>query len=412
MAALALAVALLAAACGDSPSAPGENEGEAPALITELPRSLTAQESDVLRASNRFGFALMEELVAETEGENLFFSPLSASMALGMTLNGADGETFDQMRSTLGFGDLDQAAINESYGTLMELLQELDPHVTFGIANSIWTKQGFPVREDFLQRVRTHFQAEVAEVDFADPATLARINGWVSERTNGTIDEILSSAPAGIVMFLLNAIYFQGDWRGAFDPTETTRRAFHRADGSTVQVHMMEREGELRHGGGPGFQIVELPYGGDAFVMDVVLPDDGTTPEELAAGLDDATWDEWTKTLATRPLLLEMPRFELEWEKTLNEPLKALGMVDAFTGSRADFSRLTPGGGPWIDRVFQKSFVKVDEKGTEAAAATGVVAVESAPGLAVLLRRPFLLAIRERLSGTVLFMGIVNDPTG
>jgi serpin B len=398
---------LAAGTCSDSPSGLGAGP---PARIDELPRALSAAERAVLEASNRFAFRLAGELLPVGPGENLFFSPLSASMALGMTLNGAGGATFDQMREVLGFEGLGQSAINEGYRDLIELLVGLDPSVRFEIGNSIWQELGFPVEPDFLDRVEDHFGAEVEEVDFGDASTLERINGWVDEATEGTIEQIFSALPVNVVMVLLNAIYFKGDWTVPFDEDFTSIGDFHRSDGSTVPTDLMMRDDTVAYVATERFQAVDLPYGGGAFSMTVILPAEGVSPEELVQELDEDAWQGWLGGLFTTRVALTLPSFELEWEAKLNEALETLGMVDAFDPGRADFTRLTPGGGVWIDLVKQKAFVRVDEKGTEASAATAVVIVQSAPP-SVRVDRPFLFVVRERLSGTILFMGIVNDPT-
>jgi len=394
-------------ACSDSPTEPGG----APEPITELPRALSATEVELLDAGNRFGFDLLAEMAPKHAHENLFFSPLSASMALGMTLNGADGETYAEMRDMLGFEGMDQEEINQAYATLLELLQGLDPQVTVEIANSVWYREGVGVDAGFLQRIRTSFEAEADGVDFSDPATLDRINGWVDDQTRGTIPTLLDQVPAGLVMFLANAVYFNGDWTDAFDPDQTTTGSFTRADGSTVDADFMRKERtEVGFREVEGHQVVELPYGGQAFAMTVVLPAQGTAASEVAAGLDVETWASWTDGLPTREVALHLPKFELDWVRRLNDDLQGLGMRDAFDAGAADFSRMVPGGGVWVDFVLQKSFVRVDEVGTEASAATGVAVVESAPPL-VRADRPFVFAIRERLTGSVLFLGVVDDPS-
>lgn len=406
MAVVALGLLSLAA-CSDSPTTPGD--GVEP--ITELPRALTAAETDLLTAANGFGFDLLNVLAPEHRGSNLFFSPLSASMALGMTLNGADGATYAQMRDMLGFQGMDQEEINRAYATLLELLQGLDPHVTVEIANSVWHREGLGVDVAFLNRVRESFDAEVDGVDFGDPATLGRINGWVDEKTHGTIDKLVDQLPPGLVMLLMNAVYFNGDWTTQFDPAETRSGTFTTGDGREVTADFMHLEkAQVRMGSWQGHEVLELPYGGQAYAMTVVLPDAGTEAAGLAATLDAGGWDALTASLGDREVNVQLPKFELEWTRTLNQDLQALGMQDAFSPGLADFSRMIPGGGVWVDQVLQKSFVRVDEVGTEAAAVTGVFVVESA---APTFRadRPFLFAIRERLSGTVLFLGVLDDPS-
>ncbi|MYB07287.1 MAG: serpin family protein [Gemmatimonadetes bacterium] len=388
--------------CGDSVTGPGAHE------ITELPRALTAAEGEIIGASNRFTFDLLGQ--ANRPSEDLFLSPLSASMALGMTLNGAAGETWDQMRGVLGFGTLTQEEINASYESLIDLLVGLDPAVETAIGNSVWTRQGFPVHADFLASVRETFGAEVAELDFANPAVSARINEWVKAATNGRIEDIVPAViPVSVVMYLINTIYFKGSWTYQFDPSDTRPEPFHLDDGSVRTVPLMTFHRELPYQENDRFQAVDLPYGGRAFSMTVLLPRQGVTVDVLAASLDAAEWEDIAGGFNDTELLLYLPRFRLPYERKLNDDLAALGMVDAFD-RRADFSRLSHVSGLFISEVKQKSWVEVNEEGTEAAAATVVEIRESSAGPVVRADRPFLFFIRERLSGTILFAGKLASP--
>jgi serpin B len=366
------AFGLGAAACSD-PSAPATGP------ITELPRPLSTTEREVLARSNAFAFTLAGELLPEAANENLFYSPLSASMVLGMLLNGADGRTYEQIRNVLAFQNLTQEQINQGYSDLTDLLTTLDPTVTIELANSIWARNGFPVQPDFMTRVRTSFDAEAQNVDFGDPATLPRINRWASDATHGRIEEIFRELPPNVVMVLLNAIYFKANWTQQFDKARTERAPFTRPDGSRVTADLMYLDAEVPALHGATFSMVELPYGGEAFSMVVAVPAPGIPVETMVNGLNAESWNSRLGALSPGRTIVRLPRFELEWEKKLNEPLQAIGMTDAFDAGRADFRRLTPGGGVWLDLVKQKAYVKVDEEGTEAAAVTGAVIVESAP---------------------------------
>lgn len=403
-----LAVALLAG-CDDI-FGPGEPEGPPPE-ITDLPRALSAVEVDALRSSNAFGLDLLGEILTDAPTETHFLSPLSASMALGMALNGAGGATFDAMREALRFGDLDEAEINAAYQGLVELLAEVDPEVSFQLANAIWYREGLTPRADFVSRAEEHFGATVDGLDFSDPAAAEVINDWVEDATNGRIEDMVEPPiPGNVVAMLLNAIHFQGDWREPFDPERTEETPFHGPDGPTGTVQLMDLDAELRHRSAGSYDAVELPYGGGAFVMDVVVPRGDATVAGVLEALADGGWDELVATLGDRPerrVRVRLPRFELEWERTLNDDLSAMGMGGAFDAG-ADFSRMFEDSDPWIDKVRQKSFVRVDEEGTEAAAATQVVMVESAPP-EIRADRPFLIVIRERLSGAVLFIGAVME---
>jgi serpin B len=333
-------------------------------------------------------------------------------MLLGMLLNGADGETYTQMRGALGFQGMTQDEINRGYADLTELLLGLDPTVTIELGNSVWAKQGFPVLADFSERVRTSFRAEAETVDFNNPATLGRINGWVNDATHGRIEKIFDELPRDVVMVLLNAVYFKASWTEQFDRARTERAPFTRSDGSTVTADLMYlNSSEVSVHSGSGVSVVEMPYGGGAFSMVAVLPDRGTSINAFVDGITVQTWSGWMSSLSKRQVFVRLPRFELRWEKELNAPLWQIGMPNAFNPAAADFRRLTPGGGVYLSLVKQKTFVKVDEEGTEAAAVTGgIVAPTSAPP-EIRFDRPFLFVLRERLTGTILFLGVVNDPT-
>jgi len=399
---------VLLAACSN-PIGPGDVEE-----ITELPRSLSVAESEVITRSNHFGVDLLREVLADDARDNVILSPLSASMALGMTLNGADGGTFDAMRGGLGFGELEQEEINEAYQGLIALLTELDPTVRFDIANSVWARDDFPFHQIFFDVVAAAFDAEATALDFSDPATVEVINAWVDEKTEGFIDSIIEEIDPALVMLLLNAIYFDGTWTNSFDPADTRQQTFQREDGSTVMVDMMSiADVELGFGSGmvgeTGYTAVELPYGGEAFSMLVVVPHGDV--RDLVADLDDEALSGITDAMT--PTVVDgvsIPKFELSYDAYLNDALKRMGMEVAFTPS-ADFTRMSPLGDQLcIAFVRQKTFMEVDERGTRAAAVTAVgVGLESFTGLVA--DRPFLLAIRERLSGTLLFIGVVGDPT-
>ncbi|MEX2582871.1 MAG: serpin family protein [Gemmatimonadota bacterium] len=402
-----LTISVLAAAATAGCEGP---TGPVPELDA-LPRSLTAFEEAVIGGSNGFAFDLLREVNEAHRAENVFISPLSVSMALGMTMNGAASETYDQMRSTLGFGSLSQAEINRSYRDLIDLLLGLDPSIETRIANSIWYREGFQVETSFLDAVRASFDAEIHAADFRDPGLVDRVNEWVSSATNGRIDEIMDSVHPDDVMYLINAIYFNASWRQRFEASRTTSENFTGFDGRQIPVRMMNASLAVRHHAGPDLEAVELPYGNGAYTMTVVLPRPGVDVNELLASLDRRRWEEIVGGMSVNELLVSLPRFRLELEESLVEPLKALGMVDAF-GSSADFTRMSAlhGRDMFIGDVKHMTFVEVDEEGTEAAAVTKVdIRVTSAPP-SFRADRPFVFAIRERLSGTILFIGKVAEP--
>lgn len=402
------AIALLATAC--SSVAP---PGAAPESITALPRSLSVAEERVLGAANRFTFSLFHRLNEAQRGSNVFASPLSASMALGMTMNGAAGSTFDEMRSALALGSAAQEEINAGYEGLIDLLRGLDRAVEFRIANSIWHEQSFPFHESFFEAVRGPFDAEVRGLDFASQSAVTTINAWVNSQTNGRIPTILEAIAPDARMYLINAIYFKGSWRHRFDPAKTEAGEFTTLSGSTQSARLMNSQHTMRYAETAELQVADLAYGGDAFAMTVILPKAGTDVEAVAASLDGQRWDALIGQLREREVNLYLPKLRLAYERTLNDDLQALGMRQAFAA--ADFTRMSPRGKDlFISQVKHKSYVDVDEEGTEAAAVTSVeISVTSVPVIPTMrVDRPYLFAIRERLSGTILFIGkIVAMPS-
>ncbi len=398
----------LSQACGD-PVGPSK-----PDPITELPRALTSAETQVIAKATSFGFDLLREVDARRKADqpNTVISPLSASMALGMALEGADGETYSEMQSTLGFEGMARDDINDSYSGLMDLLLALDPAVEIGIANSAWSRQGFPFLPGYFDALTHSFDAVVQELNFDDPGATETINQWVGDRTNGRIDKIIDQIGSQDILFLLNAVYFKGDWTTQFKKNKTAPGPFRVDETTTVSVPMMsgdiEETGFVRLGGGR--MVAELPYGGQAFGMVLVLPGNGETVDDLIADLDDPTWDGWMDGLHKQEVMVQMPKFELEWDDMFNDALKAMGMPKAFDPLQADFSRMTSADDAHISAVRQKTYMRVDEEGTEAAAVTSVTVGVTSAGPGITVDRPYLLAIRERLSGAILFLGAIRDP--
>ncbi len=406
-----LGMVLLLAACS-SPAGPQEVQ-----RIESLPRPLTDAEIALADAGEAFAFDFLREVVREEDpAANVFVSPLSASMALGMALAGAEAGTFEAMRNALRLSGLEREGIGVSYRSLIDLLSGLDPTVRLEIGNSVWHREGFILEDAYVSEVERDFLARVAGLDFADPGAADVINAWVSEATEGLIDGIVDPPIDPLtVAFLINAIYFEGAWTLQFDPDRTVSGDFRRSDGSTVSVPFMSMSDEaFPYAETPGYQAIELPYGGEAFAMTVVLPSEAIGIEAFVESLDAEAWAEIIAGLRPTELLVALPKFTLEYEKNLNDVLKALGMEAAFDPAVADFSRMHREALDLqlhISRVKQKAFVDVDEEGTRAAAVTSVeIGVTSAPPM-FRADRPFLFAIRERLSGALLFTGVVRDPS-
>jgi serpin B len=410
----AIALLVLASACGGDPTDPG---GGPPAKITALPRALTTQEQRLIEADNRFAIKLLKQATAATRDslENLFVSPLSVAMALGMTYNGAAGTTEEAMRATLELEGMTVAEVNEAYRSLIALLRGLDPRVQFQIANSIWYRRGLAVEQPFIDVNRTYFDARVEGLDFTSPSAPQTINTWVSDQTRGLIEEIINGPiPNSVLMYLINAIYFKGDWTQQFDKQLTTPRPFRLDDGSSVNVPTMTygREAAFRTATLENGRLIDLPYGGAAFSMTILLPREDLSIDTVLTALTLDDWNRGIAALDTTKTELYLPKFKLENNLTLKPPLTALGMVVAFSDF-ADFSRMVTGGGVLISDVLHRTYVDVNEEGTEAAAVTAVIIERTCACGPERIRvdRPFLFALRENLSGTILFMGVIRHPT-
>jgi serine protease inhibitor len=410
---LVAALSTVVMACSGATAPPGPG----PAL-TELPRPLSSAEQKVVAGSNAFSFALWQKVNAMQKDSNVFLSPLSASFALGMTMNGAGGSNWGEMRTALQFGGATQEEINAGYKSLVSLLTTLDPGVSMQVANSIWYRNSWTFLPAFLDTTKAYFATDGGPLDFGNAtAALSTINGWVDSKTNHRIPTIIDRIQPQDVMYLINAIWFKGGWREKFDPAKTRAETFNGINGSTqpMQLMNMKRDTTL-FVQTQSYKAVDLPYGNGAFSMTVVLPAENTSIETFANSLTPALWNEIVSGLRKASFDLGLPKLTLKWERTLNDDLKALGMVEAFRTTGADFTRMAAapaGNNLFVSFVKQKTFVAIDEEGTEAAAATAVgIGVTSLPPQ-MRVDRPYIFVLRERLSGTILFMGkIVRMPTG
>jgi serpin B len=293
----------------------------------------------------------------------------------------------------------------------MTLLGGLDSRTEMRIANSVWGHATLPIEPAFIDRSRDFFDAEVRTLDFGSPEALAAINDWVNGKTNGKIPKLLDDLSPDEVMFLINAIYFKGKWRSAFDAKDTRDGPFHGADGQDRAARLMWQKEDLRYQETEDYQAVDLLYGNGAFAMTVLLPKAGRTPAGVLAGLEPESWSALAGRFTETEVTLTFPRFRLEYSRRLNDDLEALGMAIAF-GRTADFYRIADVRPDrlYITRVDQKTFVEVNEEGTEAAAATAVGIGKTSVPETVEMRvdRPFVFGIRERLSGAVVFLGVMN----
>lgn len=366
----------------------------------------------IAEANNRFAFTIHEQLARLDEGNNLFFSPTSIHMALSMTVNGAQGETEKQMMDVLFADQLSRDDLNRGHASFLALLSEKDDAVTINVANSLWLKENYPFTKEFVDDVSGYYQAETKEVDFLNPRTKTDINNWVKEATNKKIEKIVEFIDPASVLYLLNAIYFSGDWKNPFNEEFTHENVFFMEGGKEKKHPFMMQEGEFNYFENDLIQAIELPYKDHGASMYIFLPREGKSLSEVYDQLSFETWNSWRSQMKKHEGILYLPKFQLEYEATLNEVLIVLGMEDAFS-TNADFSRMVEGGGLAISEVKHKSYLDVNEEGTEAAAATAVAVVELAAPVerfTMNINRPFFFAIQENTSGMILFMGALHEP--
>lgn len=374
-------------------------------------RPLTVQEQKTVSSSNDFAFRSFAELSREAQEDNIFISPLSISMALTMTYNGADVETKEAIRQALGLELSSDEEINKSFKDLAVLLQGIDKKVIFTSANSLWHSNMVRLQGPFVQTNKTYFDATVQGLDFASPAAVDQINNWVKNKTNDKIDKIIEEIRRDQVLFLINAIYFKGTWTYPFDKSLTKPGQFQLENGSSITHDFMSmKKGEYLHYRDNSVDMIDLPYGNEQYSMTIVMPSGDNKVQDIIPLLNPTSLNTWLAQGQKIGKELQMPKFKMEYEKQLNAMLIKLGMGVAFTGG-ANFSRMIEGHSNLaISEVKHKTFVEVNEEGTEAAAVTSVgIELTSMPS-AYRVDRPFVFMIREKSSGAILFIGKLMQP--
>ena len=384
-------------------------------VVVEMkPVPLTEKQQLVVDQSNTFGFDFFRK-VYELSGNNgnLMVSPLSVSMALGMTRNGAAGTTLNGMNTTLGMAGMTDGEINEAYKNILETFSSLDPKVKLAIANSIWYRNTFSVQQSFINTNQDYFHAQVKPLDFTDPASVNTINNWVSDNTNQLIPKILDQIPSDMVMYLIDAVYFKGQWKYRFDQSKTQDEPFYLPDGTVVQAPAMYLEKYFSVFNGNGFAAIELPYNQGNYNMIVLLPDAGKSVADVIGQLSQENWNNWYSLFLKTNIQLQLPRFKFAYDELkMKQALEDMGMAVAFDPENADFTRINPAGNLYISEVKHKTFIETNEEGTEAAAVTSIgVGVTSVPvAHDFIADRPFVFFINEKSTGSILFIGTLMNP--
>jgi serine protease inhibitor len=385
-----------------------------PEAESTLRKKTAMSDTKVVKGSNKFSFKLFSEILKNDSSEtNIFVSPSSVAIALAMTYNGASGSTQQAMAKTLELQGINLQDINSSYAALKSQLENPEANVQLTIANSLWADKDASFRSDFLQRVQDFYKAKVTALNFQNAEASNIINNWVQENTRGKINKIVGTIDPNQVLFLINAIYFKGQWSNEFDKTKTAAYPFYLNSGKQKQQQMMSQNGDYLYYENDKFQAVSLPYGKDGKIsFYIFLPKQNSNLKTFHQNLNFENWEQWTNQFRNREGFIRLPRFKTDYEVTLNDALKALGMEEAFS-SKANFSGM--GKNLAISQVKHKTFVEVNEEGTEAAAATSVQMVatsfrEKPEPFRMIVDRPFFCAIRDHQTGSVLFMGSIVDP--
>ena len=369
-------------------------------------------------ATSRFAFKLYGQIIKQRNGKNTFVSPASVMLALAMTYNGADGTTREAMARSMELDGMSLDDVNRAFADLKLALNPNDPKIQLKIANSLWARNGFALKPAFIKRNEDYYDAEIANLNFADPSATKTINSWVNKNTEGKIEKIVDRIKPNDVLFLINAIYFKGQWQFEFKKENTKPDVFRLPGGDPKEVSMMSQSGSFFYYKGTDFQSVALPYGAGSVSMYIFLPDEKTGLDQFERSLTSENWDTWMKSFQLTPGDLKLPRFKVDWESKLNDVLAAVGMAEAFDPERANFSQIAnvnSANNLYISEVKHKAIAEVNEEGTVAAAVTSVgVALTSVQQprekFVMKVDRPFLFAIRDNQTGVVLFMGSVANP--
>lgn len=388
---------------------------EEPTVNTEFkPIQLTSAQKMRVSQDNDFAFDFLNKTIASVHESNVFVSPMSLSIALGMLRNGAQGETKTEIEMALKLSGLTDDEINSYYQIMQTSLPKMDGKTDLSIANSIWLREGFSVKADFLKVNAEYFNAYIKALDFNNQnLSLDTINGWCAKKTNNLIPKVLYEIDPNAMMFIMNAVYFKGMWTKQFNPQSTKESSFTNENKETKTVNMMSKEDTVLYGENENAQFVDLPYGNGAFSMTVILPKSGKTAADILQGLNSESFNELNKTMEQRKVKIFIPRFQTKNTYILNDALKSMGMKKAFDSSKAQLDGISDFKPLFVSFVQQDTYVEVTEEGTKAAAVTTIgiyttsLPVEDTP--VFLVDKPFIFLIHEKSTGIILFIGKIGD---
>ncbi|MBO5595784.1 MAG: serpin family protein [Bacteroidales bacterium] len=373
------------------------------------PLELSTKSAEFVRKGNTFSFNFLERINASTD-KDYVISPLSMQFLLGMILDGARGETADEICSVLGYGAGDVNAVNEYCLSMLQQLPSMDKKTTLNIANAIFVDDGWPLLDSYKSTVGQYYKAEVSNLDFSDAsASLNAINGWCNKQTNGMIPKVLDEVSTDMLAYLLNAMYFKSQWKEKFEKSATSDETFTDESGAKRTVKMMKQNKNYDYSENDIYKAVRMPYGNGVFSMFVFLPMDGYVLSDVIASLKASSWDEVRHEMFSCDVDLRLPKFETKFHVKLNDILSEMGMPLSFDKEKADFKAMSDYA-LCLSFVQQDAVIKVDEEGAEAAVVSSAGMIKETavgPGAHVVFHadHPFLYLIAESSTGAILFAG-------
>lgn len=377
---------------------------------------LTKSQQNIVRQSNNFSINVLREMFLLQGNNNICVSPLSASIAISAISCGAQGNTLDQIQSVLGFSNISSEEMNDYFKYIIPQLQKVDKSIDFLSANAVWTNNGFDVYPEFVSKLDKYYSSKVSSLDFSSDDAVKTINKWCKEKTKGLIPKIIEGIDPNSKLMLANALYFKGEWQKKFNKKDGVKETFYNSDGSIQGdvAYMCNSTLPIRYGESEETRVAAIPYGNGAYEMVIVLPNIRNgflSAEKLLTSLDGDQWEKWMSSLGAgrEAFDVKLPSFKVEYdsEDYMKEALIKLGMIDAFNADAANFSGIS-NESLYISLLKQKTFIDVNEEGTEAAAVTVIGMKNGVDGDAFHVNRPFIYAIREVSTGATLFIGLTN----
>jgi serine protease inhibitor len=368
-------------------------------------------DKNLINSNTDFALKIFKELSNEDKNKNVFISPISISLSIAMAYNGAKGQTQQEIAKTLGFENYTIDKLNSSFKVLLSSMGNIDQMVQLYTGNSIWTRNDFSIEKNFTDLTKNYYNASIYNEDFNNPDTAGKMNSWISDATKAKISNIVDPKELkNAVMFLINAIYFKGQWTDKFNSENTKEDDFFLIDKSVKKVQMMSNNKKYNYYEGNNFQLLRMPYGRDKIAMYILLPKKDINIDDFLNSLSRDLLSKYISEALNNEVMLKFPKFNISYgTKSLVEPLKNLGMVTSFIKDQADFSGIAPK--MFISQIDHKAIIEVNEEGTVAAAATSIhFGATAIRPVEFIVNRPFILFIIDDRTGNILFTGKILEP--